>query len=59
MQLPAFVEFIEPVPSLDIKAGDRAWVTRDSATLVRSIKFDQIYPQLDLSKPVALRVPEA
>ena len=48
MQLPAFVEFTEPVPSLDIKAGDRVWVTRYGATLARSLDFKQVHLHLHL-----------
>ena len=55
MQLPAFVEFTEPVPSLDIKAGDRVWVTRYGATLARSLDFKQVHLHLHLAGPIKLR----
>ena len=54
MEIPAFVHFAEPVPSLDIQAGDDVWVTRDSATLVRRLDFNQVHLQLHLARPVEL-----
>ena len=70
MQLPAFVEFAEPVPSLDIKAGDHVHLTRyKSAILVRrssnlkevyarSLEFTQVCLHLHLTKPITLRTSE-
>ena len=59
MQLPAFVEFAEPVPSLGVEAGDRAWVTQYSATLVRTLEVSQVRPHLHLAKTPEPRVREA
>ena len=56
MQLPAFVEFTVDVPSLDLKAGDRVWLTEYSATLTRCLELDRVRRHLDLAKPVELRV---
>ena len=56
MELPAFVEFTEDVLSLDIKAGDRVWVTSYSTTLVRSLPFTVVKPHLHLTKPIELRI---
>ena len=53
--LPAFVHFTEPVPSLGIKAGDNAWVTRDSVTLCRRLDFNEVYRHLHLARRVEFR----
>lgn len=54
ISLPAFREFTEPVPELGIEKGDQAWVTHDSAVLVRRVSFTQICPHLELTQPVRL-----
>jgi len=54
MKLPTFIEFTEPVPSLDIRTGDRVWVTEYSAVLVRSLTESELYPHLHLTTPIQL-----
>ena len=70
MQLPDCVKFTEPVPSLDIKAGDHVHFTRhNTAVLVRTSKgFKEVYARsldvnqvrvhLHLAKPVRFRTLE-
>ena len=50
MELPAFVEFSEPVGALGIVRGDRVWVTGYSATLVRSLSVNDLHRHLHLSE---------
>ena len=59
MQLPAFVEFTESVPSLGIQAGDYVWVTSYSATLSRSLHPTVMEQYAHLTKPIELRTEEA
>ena len=59
VQLPAFVEFTEAVPSLSIEEGDRVWVTSYSATLTRSLPPAAMKQYLHLTKPIDLRTEKA
>ena len=52
--LPALLEFKESVPELGIEKGDTAWVTHDSAVVVRSLTFAEIRPYLGLLHPIRL-----
>lgn len=54
MRLPALVEFTEAIPEIGVEKGDQAWVTHDSAVLVKSVTFAFIRPHLHLTRPVTL-----
>ena len=54
LTLPTLRRFSEAVPELGIEKGDTAWVTHDSAVVVRRFTFAEIQPYLGLLQPIVL-----